>query len=411
MLTVLWFWKQTACTESDEDREHMLPIIPLFETIEDLHEAPVILEGMLAMPAYREHLRWQNQRQIIMLGYSDSTKDGGYLSACWSLHQAQQDLVAVASKENVELTFFHGRGGSLGRGGGPTARSILSLPAGTFDGTLRLTEQGEVLADRYDDPIIAHRHLEQVLWSSLLAAGDPSDADREDWSELMSRLSSTSFEKYRELVEQPEFVAFFRRVTPISEIEQLPIGSRPARRRGGNSLGDLRAIPWVFSWTQCRCLLPAWYGLGTAMAPLTEHAESRENLQQMHRQWPFFRAIIDNAELALAKTDLGIAEQYASLASDTESLTAIASLITHEFRLSRDVIRAITGNQELLDGTPWLKESIRVRNRYIDPLNLIQVELLRRARDIPADADKAEEIRHLTRLTINGIAAGMRTSG
>jgi phosphoenolpyruvate carboxylase len=366
---------------------------------------------MLSIPAYREHLRKQNDLQTIMLGYSDSTKDGGYLTACWSLYQAQQSLVKVAAQHGVKLTFFHGRGGSLGRGGGPTARSIMSLPPGSFRGSMRLTEQGEVLADRYDDPAIAHRHLEQVIWSSLLAAGNPAHPPSDEWLATMERISANSFMQYRELLEQPRFVEFFRCVTPISDIEQLPIGSRPSRRVPGGGLSDLRAIPWVFSWTQSRCLLPAWYGMGAAMKPLLDAPLQHAVLKSMYREWPFFRAVVDNAELALAKSDMEIASHYAALAGDQPALKPIADMLAKEFELACNVVLKLTGRSELLDGTPWLKESIRVRNRFIDPLNLTQVELLRRSRQAQLSNQQAEELRHLTRLTINGIAAGMRTSG
>ena len=420
VLTVLWLWQLTAPEPHAAHTPRQLaplPIIPLLETIEDLENGPTILASLFEIPQYREYLLQQKSHQTVMLGYSDSTKCGGYLSACWSLHEAQQELQAVAAAHGIELTFFHGRGGSLGRGGGPAARGILSLPAGTFRGALRLTEQGEVLADRYDDPIIAHRHLEQVVWSSLLACGEPTSPDQEDWTETMKRLAHVSYRTYRELVEQPGFVDFFCQATPIAEIEQLPIGSRPARRRSGTSLSDLRAIPWVFSWTQCRCLLPAWYGFGKSIEdflqePRLQKSQSQKLLQSMYRDWPFFRATIENAELALAKTDLGVAEQYANLADDSESRARLGSLISAEFLRSRSAILMITEQAELLDGTPWLKESIRVRNRYIDPLNLIQVELLRRSRNcFDANEEQIGELRHLTRLTIKGLAAGMRTSG
>ena len=419
-LTVLWLWELTADDSdagassgaSGEEPQRCLPIVPLLETIGDLQSGPAILEGMLSMPAYRELLAAQGDKQMIMLGYSDSTKDGGYLSACWSLHQAQQALVEVATKHNIELSFFHGRGGSLGRGGGPAARSILSLPSGTFHGHLRLTEQGEVLADRYDDPAIAHRHLEQVVWSSLLAGSAAKKSDSQTWYQTMSELAERSFTKYRELLEQPGFVKFFRHVTPISEIEQLPIGSRPSRRKPDGGLSDLRAIPWVFSWTQSRCLIPAWYGIGSAMAPLLDDNARRSDLQAMYKEWPFFRAVIDNAELALAKSDLKIAGEYSRLAEGHEALETIAAMVADEYRSSCRSILAVLNQDELLDGTPWLKESIRVRNRFIDPLNMIQVELLRRGQTIdPANEEESAELRHLTRLSINGIAAGMRTSG
>ncbi|MGB7343154.1 MAG: phosphoenolpyruvate carboxylase [Pirellulaceae bacterium] len=414
VLSVLWLWELTGPKDNfsaahSGSPKHTLPIVPLLETIEDLQHGPAILRGMLQIESYRENLRRLGDRQMIMLGYSDSTKDGGYFSACWSLHQAQQELVAVAKEHGIELTFFHGRGGSLGRGGGPAARSILSLPRGTFDGHLRLTEQGEVLADRYDDPAIAHRHLEQVVWSSLLAAGDPQHQDSQQWYDMMQSISEASFLKYRELLEQPGFVDYFRLVTPISEIERLPIGSRPSRRKPNGGLADLRAIPWVFSWTQSRCLLPAWYGIGGAMGPMIDDPAKRSELQSMYKEWPFFRGLVDNAELALAKSDLEIAAEYNSLADDSESHKRIGKMIETDYRESVRVVLAMTQQEALLDGTPWLKESIRVRNRFIDPLNLIQVELLGRLQGKEAEA--AEELRHLTRLSINGIAAGMRTSG
>lgn len=409
VMTVLWLWKQTRSHSTEHAFD--LPIVPLFETIDDLHHAPGILAGMLDAPAYRKHLAAQKDEQMVMLGYSDSTKDGGYLSACWALHQAQKELVELASKRNVRLTFFHGRGGSLGRGGGPAARSILSLPAGTFHGAFRITEQGEVLADRYDDPAIAHRHLEQVIGSSILAAGKPIQPDPKEWCDCVDQMAEASHTKYRQLVEHEGFVQFFRLVTPVSEIEQLPIGSRPSRRRGGLSLSDLRAIPWVFSWTQSRCLIPAWYGLGTALGGMLEQESGRSRLKTMYQDWPFFRACIDNAELALAKTDLGIAGHYAQMANGSPSLDAIASMVANEFHKTRNSVLSLTEQEDLLDATPWLKESIRVRNRYIDPLNLIQVQLLKRCHQADGPDEVDPELRHLTRLTINGIAAGMRTSG
>ena len=414
ILTVLWLWHQTAVDSFvvEEDHVSTLPIVPLFETIEDLESGPEILDAMLKIPVYRQYVKAQGDRQMVMLGYSDSTKDGGYLSACWALYKAQRNLVGVAKQHGVELTFFHGRGGSLGRGGGPAARSIISLPTGTFHGSIRLTEQGEVLAERYDDSRIAHRHLEQLVWSTLVACGGPPRSNNPKWLELMQRLNDASLAAHRELVEQPGFVEYFRTATPISEIEQLPIGSRPSRRTGGSSLSDLRAIPWVFSWTQCRCLIPAWYGLGSAVSEVQRDPEVRPLLQEMYRQWPFFRATIDNAELAIIKADLDIAALYAELAESSGAISQVKELINSEHLLTCDALRTITGNEELLEGTGWLKESIRMRNRYIDPLNLIQVELLRRIRNCPPEeTEQMEELRHLARLTINGLAAGMRTSG
>jgi len=415
ILSVLWLWQHTG-VEQELDAckpPPNLPLVPLFETIEDLEAAPQILGDLLNNAVYRDYVGQQDHHQMVMLGYSDSTKDGGYLTASWALYQAQRSLDQLAKSHGVELTFFHGRGGSLGRGGGPMARSILSLPPGTFRGSLRLTEQGEVLADRYDDARIAHRHLEQLVWSSLLAVGAPPNSVIDEWTEKMAQLSQHSFQAYRQLVEQEGFVEYFRLATPIAEVEQLPIGSRAARRRGGHQLSDLRAIPWVFSWTQTRCLIPAWYGLGTALGSLMRQPAAISQLRDMYREWPYFRATIDNAELALAKSDLGVTDRYAHLAGENPLLKRVGKTIGEEYKNAIVGVLAITENQELLDGTPWLKESIRVRNRYIDPLNLIQIELLRRSRncDLPEDAKERDELRHLTRLTINGIAAGMRTSG
>ncbi len=245
-----------------------LRIVPLFEKIGDLERAPQTLHAMLENPLYAEYLARQGNRQVIMVGYSDSTKDGGYLAASWGLYRAQSELQKVADAHDVRLTFFHGRGGSLGRGGGPAARGILSLPGQTLDGTLRLTEQGEVLSERYDDVAIAYRHLEQVTWATLVGSSVRREQADPAWIALIERLSALSLAAYRELVDQPGFMQFFVATTPLEDIEEMPIGSRPARRRGERTLGDLRAIPWVFSWTQNRSLIPAWYGLGAALAAL-----------------------------------------------------------------------------------------------------------------------------------------------
>ena len=416
VLSVLWLWKH-----SGDGSVPPPPIVPLLETIEDLQNGPAILRAMLNHPAYRQCVRHQGDHQLIMLGYSDSTKDGGYLSACWSLHRAQRELVDIGNEFETAISFFHGRGGSLGRGGGPAARSIQSLPEGTFFGRLRLTEQGEVLAQRYDDPAIAHRHLEQMVGSTLLSAADNlSDfevsgggrhEDRLHDYEVMSAAAEESFRTYRQLLEHPGFIHYFRHATPISEIEQLPIGSRPSRRKPDGGLADLRAIPWVFSWTQSRCLIPAWYGIGTALSSRVADADGLAHLQLMYRRWPFFKAVIENAELALAKADMKIARQYAELAEEDENAVAIGQRIVQEYRSSVSAVLAINGQDELLERTAWLKESIRVRNRFIDPLNFLQIELLRRKFADDSEDGDDEERRHLLRLSINGIASGMRTSG
>jgi phosphoenolpyruvate carboxylase len=430
VLSVLWLWKWTQSEvgrvgrhpESPDTSE--LRIVPLFEKIRDLAQAAETLEGMFEHPAYRAHLAQQGDRQMVMLGYSDSTKDGGYLAACWGLYRAQQELEAVAEKFRVKLTFFHGRGGSLGRGGGPAARGILSLPPAALDGTLRLTEQGEVLAERYDDVQIAYRHLEQVTWATLVAsamprlAGQPSSATRSDEADrreaLLVPLSERSYTAYRELVDQPGFIHYFGVATPVDEIENLPIASRPARRRGERTLNDLRAIPWVFSWTQNRCLIPAWYGVGTAFAELKASDPSAySELSRLYRDWPFFQATIDNACLALAKAEMFIAARYSDLMEDAETRTRLWGLISAERDRTRTALLDVTGQSELLAATPWLQRSIEARNPYVDPLNLLQIELLKRRRVLTATpADQGDDsLRDLLRLSVQGIAAGMRTTG
>ncbi len=413
VLAVLWL----ASWQGPGGAALPLRIVPLFETIRDLGQAAGVLEGMLSHPAYRAHLRRLGDVQTVMIGYSDSTKDGGYLSANWALYRAQEELYRTAGRHGVRLLFFHGRGGSLGRGGGPTARGILALPPESLRGGLRVTEQGEALADRYDDPQIAYRHLEQVLWATLLSAGQPGPPPRPEWVQAMGELSAVALQAYRELVEAPGLLAYFEQATPLAPIESLPIASRPARRRGGRRLDDLRAIPWVFAWTQSRLILPAWYGLGSACERFAAAGGAGgeaagaglPTLAEMYRGWAFFRATLDNAALALAKTDLGIARFYAGLVGPKKTRERIWARIAGEYECSRRWVLAVTGQPELLADIPWLQHSIRVRNPNTDPLNLIQVEWLRRFR--AAQQPDAEALFHLLRLTIQGVAAGLRTTG
>ncbi|MEM6798674.1 MAG: phosphoenolpyruvate carboxylase [Planctomycetota bacterium] len=436
LLTILWFWKWSERVDhwreghnpeetAQADAADLLPIVPLFETIDDLEHGTEILTAALDLPVYRDHVRGLDDRQIVMIGYSDSTKDGGYLSAAWSLQAAQIEIFAAAKEYGIDVTFFHGRGGSLGRGGGPAARAIQSLPSTAFDGTLRLTEQGEVLAERYDDPLVAHRHLEQVVGSVLLAATKDSTQKPEAWRESMQRLSDASLQTYRELVDHPGFVSFFRTATPIAGIEGLAIGSRPSKRKKGDRIEDLRAIPWVFSWTQCRCLLPAWYGLGGAVAKLLDATpDATDLLADIYENWPFFRATIDNSALAVAKSNPPVFRRYAQIAIDMAAKNGapetggkagakeIADLLDRELESTRQAILTITGCDQLLDDIPWLQRSILVRNGYVDPLNFVQIELMKRAAaaDDLSEEQKAE-LNRLTQRAIKGVAAGMRTTG
>lgn len=412
LLTVLWLWTWSERVDGGqpEDDSLHLPVVPLFETIEDLVNAPSILRGALECEAYRNHVNKCGNHQMVMIGYSDSTKDGGYLSAAWGLQSAQITLHELAESEGIRVTFFHGRGGSLGRGGGPAARSILSLPPETFDGSLRLTEQGEVLAERYDDPAIAHRHLEQVMWAVLIAATTPPPKPTSAYREQMEQMAKESLASYRQLVTHPSFVEFFRLATPIREIENLPIGSRPAKRKKGDAIEDLRAIPWVFSWTQSRSLLPAWYGLGAGLDAILSQKGGREKLQTMYQEWPFFRATLNNAELALAKSNLPVFDRYAQLAGEAKGMKEIVSMLREGHARATKALLAVTDRDELLASIPWLKESIKVRNRYVDPLNLIQLEVIRRIRE-HGDETPPEELRHLSQLSVKSVAAGMRTTG
>jgi phosphoenolpyruvate carboxylase len=391
-----------------------MDIIPLFETIHDLAHAHEMVEDMLHDPAYRRHLKRRGDVQIVMIGYSDSTKDGGYLAACWALYKTQSVLSRVAHGHGIRLIFFHGRGGSLGRGGGPAARSILALPPESLGGGLRMTEQGEVLADRYDDPRIAGRHLEQVIWATLASSVTPLTPPSAEWQEAMEELAREAFAAYRALIEDPCFLTYFEQATPILEIESLPIASRPAHRTGARGLSDLRAIPWVFAWTQNRCMIPAWFGLGSAFSAFARaHKEGWETLRAMYNGWPFFRATLDNAVLALAKSDMEIGRSYAELVQDAAARERIWRLISAEFERSRDAVLKTNGQPELLEEVGWLQHSIKLRNPNTDPLNLLQVEWLRRLRaaEQSGDEEKQKQCREMLRLTIEGVAAGMRTTG
>ena len=419
VLCVLWLWHWAvgrARSRGEPVAGTDIAIVPLFEKIHDLAHGHDTLAEIFDQPAYHAHLEARGNRQVVMVGYSDSTKDGGYLAACWGLQAAQERLHRAAASRGVHLTFFHGRGGSLGRGGGPAARGILSLPSESLDGSLRLTEQGEVLAERYDDAQIAGRHLEQVTWATLIASTTRKMTPRPEWVELLEKMAARSYAVYRELVDQPGFVGYFEETTPIEEIENLPIGSRPSRRRGdaNRSLDDLRAIPWVFAWTQSRCMIPAWYGLGTALSEVKyDDRHGWQRIHEMYRQWPFFQATIDNATLALAKAEMAIAQRYAELAVDTDARRRIWQRIAAERDRARQGILDIVGGGELLATTPWFQRSIEMRNPFVDPLNLIQIEFMRRRRTAAKSADTPpfDEERALLRLCVQGIAAGMRTTG
>jgi phosphoenolpyruvate carboxylase len=388
-----------------------LNIAPLFETIDDLRNAGRVMDRLLSLPEYARLLPSRDSTQEVMLGYSDSNKDGGFLTSGWELFKAERELVQVFARHGVRLRLFHGRGGSVGRGGGPTYQAVLAQPAGAVQGQIRVTEQGEVIAAKYGNPDVGRRNLETLVAATLEATLLPErgDAPRVDFLEAMDELSAHAFRAYRGLVYETEgFERYFWESTVISEIAELNIGSRPASRKKSTAIEDLRAIPWVFSWAQCRLMLPGWYGFGSAVeAWLADHPDGLGLLREMHRDWPFFASLLSNMDMVLAKTDLAIASRYAELVVDPALRATIFERLKAEHRATVQHLLAITGARHLLQSNPLLARSIRNRFPYLDPLNHIQVELLRRYRS----GDREERTRRGIHLTINGIAAGLRNSG
>ena len=375
--------------------------VPLFETIRDLGEAPAIVESLLNEPRFAELIERRGRRLEVMVGYSDSGKDGGYLTAQWEIFRAQERLAALAGERDIELTIFHGRGGSTGRGGGPTHAAILAQPAGHPPGRLKLTEQGETVSFKYGLPGLAYRNLEAALAATLLAAFPEVAGSRppEGAQQTMEALSADAFAAYRGLVwEDERFEGFFRQFTPIEELALFEIGSRPARRpEGGELLSSLRAIPWVFAWTQNRCILPAWYGCGTAFA-----GADLGELRRLYRGWAFFRSLVENLEMTLAKSSLEIAAGYLDLVEDA----SLYETIRAEHERTVEAVKEIVEAQELLDRHPVVQRSIHLRNPYVDPMNAIQVELLRRWRETGD-----EEVKRPLLRSIAGIAAALRNTG
>ncbi len=409
----------------EENGWSKVDVVPLFETIEDLENAPQILDTLLRNPIYRRNVSLRGNAQEVMVGYSDSNKDGGYLTANWKLYVGQAQIAEVAEKHGVKLRIFHGRGGAIGRGGGPAGKAILAQPPGSVQGRLKITEQGEVISSRYFDQEIAYRNLEQIVHAVLTASGPPapnSGGAREEvekWAAVMDEVSDTAFAAYRALVYGDEdFVRYFQEATPVGELAQLNIGSRPPKRTASDRIEDLRAIPWVFSWMQSRHTLPGWYGVGTALTAYDEQSpEHLERLRQMYQSWPFFTTTIDNAQMSLAKADMEIAARYAALVTDDTIRQRIFGAICSEYEKSVAIIGRITGLDALLDNQPVLQKSIRLRNPYVDPLSYLQVELLKRLRALPLD-DSSEEMKTARRdlraavlLSINGVAAGMKNTG
>lgn len=380
-----------------------LRVVPLFETEADLAQSASITDALLSLPAYRASV---GGHQEVMLGYSDSAKDAGRLTAAWALYRAQEELVAVATRHGVQLTLFHGRGGTVGRGGGPTWQAIQSQPPGSIQGSLRVTEQGEMIPAKFGSLGIALRSLElyvtAVLEATVRPWSGPEMADRA----LMQALSQTAAAAYRAQVRgNPDFVRYFRQATPEPELGSLQIGSRPARRRADGTVASLRAIPWVFAWTQTRLMLPAWLGVGAALQQGIEDGKLPQ-LQAMYRAWPFFRSTLDLVEMVLAKAEPGIAAQYDHVLVDP-ALRGLGESLREALAMTIAVVLQVSQRQTLLVDNPVLRRSIDVRNPYVDPINLVQVELLRRHRDAPDD----RAILDALQITINGVAAGLRNTG
>lgn len=423
VLQVVWLGRMGGVRIEATEKDPGLMPVPLFESIEDLQNAPAICRELWSSEAYKPLLESWGYRQEVMLGYSDSNKDGGMIASTWEIYKAHRAVHTVARECGVKLRLFHGRGGTVGRGGGPTHRAIFAQPMESFEGELRITEQGEVLNWKYSDVVLAERNLELMIAASLDAVVRPDallagegDAHltgvlKPEWEAVLDTLSATSYDFYREhIVNDPEVFTYFEQATPVSELEHARIGSRPARRtdaQAKRSMADLRAIPWVFGWMQSRHLVPAWFGVGHALARFAETEGGLARMQTMAKDFPLFLDIVRNVEMALAKADFGIARMYASLVTDEALRDRVYQTLETEFSLTKKMVLAITGQTTLLEKNKVLEHSIRLRNPYVDPMSLIQVELMRRKRD----GDESEELNRAITATINGISAGLRNTG
>jgi phosphoenolpyruvate carboxylase len=413
VLSVVWLARLcgVALEASTDGRDPGLMPVPLFESIEDLRNCPQICRTLWTSETYAPLLDSWGRRQEVMLGYSDSNKDGGMLTSSWEIYKAHRALHQVAEECGVRLQLFHGRGGTVGRGGGPTHRAIVAQPVGAFTGRLKITEQGEVLNWKYSDPVLAERNLELMVAASLEALARAAGAQRceAEWEAALEEMSETAFAFYRERVAQnPDILTYFEEATPVRELEHARIGSRPARRSQASGLADLRAIPWVFGWMQSRHVLPGWFGVGAALEQFTRGEEKRERLlRTMIQKFTFFSDLIGNVEIGMAKADLGIARCYAALVGDQGVRERVFEMIKEEFERTRRMILRLTGQAELLSTNQVLARSIRLRNPYVDPMSLIQVALLKRKRE----GEESEALNYALAATINGIAAGLRNTG
>lgn len=408
VLSVLWLAYET--------QNKNLMVVPLFETIEDLKKCSQVMEALYQDPVYKQHLDRLSRHQEIMLGYSDSNKDGGFLTSNWYLYLAQKELTRTAKRYGVKQMLFHGRGGTIGRGGGPTNQAILAQPRGTIQGRIKITEQGEVISSKYSNPMTAERNLELVV-SAVLAAtllDDKPSRKRNQWEKVMEVLSDTAYKKYRSLVyEEERFLDYYHQSTPIDEISRLNIGSRPPRRVADESIEHLRAIPWVFSWMQSRQTVPGWFGFGSAVEQYlaVNPTTALSILREMYKEWPFFQALVDFMQMSTQKADMHIARLYAGLVKEDSLREHFFNQIVQEFHQTIQAILSITEQKEILDNHYALQHSIRLRNPYVDPLSYAQVILLRELRKTDSELKDREELERAVLLSINGVAHGLRNTG
>ena len=396
---------------SIKDNYSLIDIVPLFEALLPLQSADSIIEQLLCVPAYIAQLKYRNNLQEVMIGYSDSSKESGMLASSWALHNAQIRLAKLAIDRGIRIQIFHGRGGAVGRGGGPANKAILAQPRGTVNGRLRITEQGEMIADRYHHSGIARRHLDQVVNAVLLSSFSKVDTFLDaSWKVLLDDLAILSCKSYRGLIyENPGLREYFEQSTPINEIGELRIGSRPARRDANRKIDDLRAIPWVFSWMQSRHTVPGWFGIGSALDfKIKENPDNLLLLQKMYDSWPYWKSLVDNCQMILAKADMTIARLYADLVEDKKIAESIYNIIFEEYDKSVKNICLITKQKYLLEQMPVLQKSIEKRNPYVDPLSYLQIVLLRKSR---CEATCSEEIKIGVMESISGIASGLKNTG
>jgi phosphoenolpyruvate carboxylase len=387
--------------------------VPLFETIDDLHRSSGLMHSVFANAAFAGQLRARGSNQEVMLGYSDSSKDGGYLAANWALQSTIAELADVSEETGVPIRLFHGRGGTVGRGGGRANRAILAQPAGSFCGRIRFTEQGEVISFRYSLPPIAHRHLEQIVSAVLIAASKTGAHEEEtNYVEIMGRLEEDSRRAYRSLVyDDPEFWDFYTQATPIEHISLLPIASRPVYRPGKalEGIEGLRAIPWNFAWMQSRTTLVGWYGMGTALERMAAETDGLQSLRGMYENWPFFKSMVDNAQLELTRAHIATSRLYAKRVPEPSG-PRIQRLIEEEFDRTRNALLQVTGASDLMDSAKVVKSTVGLRNPVLMPLNVLQVALMDRWADL-SDDERSGEWREAMLQTIAGIAAGMQSTG